>query len=234
MGLMDFAGSVGRKIGSWFTKDSPEPTPAVQAAVDHAKGVAAGLQGMDLVNQMQGQLWAALGADIHAAIVAQGLKVDGLSVSAAAGVVTLKGAADTRADQEKAVLIAGNTEHVTQVDDQLSVVHDEPPARFHTVVSGDSLSLVAKAMYGNPMMYPVIFEANRPMITHPDEIYPGQVLRIPALQAATHTIRKGDTLGSIAKAYLGEAGRYTEIATANGIADPNRIAIGQVLKIPLG
>ena len=27
--------------------------------------------------------------------------------------------------------------------------------------------------------YPLIFEANKPMLTHPDKIYPGQMLRIP-------------------------------------------------------
>ena len=57
----------------------------------------------------------------------------------------------------------------------------EPEAQFHTVVSGDTLGKIAKKYYGNAMKYPVIFEANKPMLTHPDKIYPGQVLRIPAL-----------------------------------------------------
>jgi len=55
----------------------------------------------------------------------------------------------------------------------------EPEAKFYTVVSGDSLSKIAKEYYGNAMKYPVIFEANKPMLSHPDKIYPGQVLRIP-------------------------------------------------------
>ena len=45
---------------------------------------------------------------------------------------------------------------------------------------GDTLTAIAKAHYGDPMKYPVIFEANGPMLTDPDKIYPGQVLRIPA------------------------------------------------------
>ena len=52
--------------------------------------------------------------------------------------------------------------------------------RQHTVVSGDTLSKIAKTMYGDAMKYPVIFEANKPMLKHPDKIYPGQLLRIPA------------------------------------------------------
>jgi nucleoid-associated protein YgaU len=46
-------------------------------------------------------------------------------------------------------------------------------------VKGDTLSKIAKAQYGDAMKYPVIFEANRPMLADPDKIYPGQVLRIP-------------------------------------------------------
>ena len=48
-------------------------------------------------------------------------------------------------------------------------------------MSGDTLGKIAKNYYGNAMKYPVIFEANKPMLTHPDKIYPGQVLRIPVL-----------------------------------------------------
>ena len=56
-----------------------------------------------------------------------------------------------------------------------------PEAQFHTVVSGDTLSKIAKSFYGDAMKYPVIFEANKPMLTDPDRIYPGQVLRIPPI-----------------------------------------------------
>jgi nucleoid-associated protein YgaU len=47
------------------------------------------------------------------------------------------------------------------------------------VVRGDTLSAIAKTTLGSANRYPEIFEANRPMLTHPDKIYPGQVLRIP-------------------------------------------------------
>ena len=49
-------------------------------------------------------------------------------------------------------------------------------------VLGDTLSKIAKQHYGNAMKYPVIFEANKPMLEHPDKIYPGQVLRIPPIE----------------------------------------------------
>ncbi|MCU0957093.1 MAG: LysM peptidoglycan-binding domain-containing protein, partial [Hydrogenophaga sp.] len=38
---------------------------------------------------------------------------------------------------------------------------------------------ISKQFYGTPNKYGLIFEANKPMLSHPDKIYPGQVLRIP-------------------------------------------------------
>ena len=51
----------------------------------------------------------------------------------------------------------------------------------YTIVSGDSLSKIAKRYYGDAMKYPLIFEANREVIKNPDLIYPGQQIRIPKL-----------------------------------------------------
>lgn len=55
-------------------------------------------------------------------------------------------------------------------------------SRTYTVKAGDTLSKIAKEMYGEAGKYPQIFEANKPMLKDPDKIYPGQVLRIPAAQ----------------------------------------------------
>jgi LysM repeat protein len=60
-------------------------------------------------------------------------------------------------------------------------------SRFYTVVKGDTLSKIAKAMYGDAMKYPLIFEANKPMLKDPDLIYPGQTLRIPNLDGDPKT-----------------------------------------------
>lgn len=53
------------------------------------------------------------------------------------------------------------------------------PSQFYTVKKGDTLSAISKQVYGKASLYNRIFEANRPMLTHPDKIYPGQSLRIP-------------------------------------------------------
>lgn len=90
------------------------------------------------------------------------------------------GKAPNQETKEKIVLCCGNVEGVSAVNDQMGVSAPEPEATFHTVVRGDTLSKIAKAVYGDAMKYPAIFEANKPMLSHPDKIYPGQVLRIPA------------------------------------------------------
>jgi nucleoid-associated protein YgaU len=94
--------------------------------------------------------------------------------------VTVSGTAPDQATKEKILLAAGNVAGVSQVTDQMTVSNPEPEARFHTVARGDTLSVIAKQYYGNANKYPAIFEANKPMLSHPDKIYPGQVLRIPA------------------------------------------------------
>ena len=97
----------------------------------------------------------------------------------ASGTVTVGGSAPDQATKERILLAAGNVQGVSQVEDQMTVLKPEPEAKFHTVVRGDTLSAIAKAHYGNANKYMAIFEANKPMLSHPDKIYPGQVLRIP-------------------------------------------------------
>ncbi len=65
----------------------------------------------------------------------------------------------------------GNVDHVAQVDDQMTVATPEPESKFYTVKSGDNLSKIAKEFYGDANQYQKIFEANKPMLKDPDEIF---------------------------------------------------------------
>ncbi|HEX6016857.1 MAG TPA: peptidoglycan-binding protein LysM [Burkholderiaceae bacterium] len=114
-------------------------------------------------------------------IAAMNLKVDGLAVEfdGASGSVTVSGRAADQATKEKVVLCCGNVERVAQVNDLLTVAAPTDASKYYTVVKGDTLSKIAKEFYGNANKYPQIFDANKPMLTHPDKIYPGQLLRIP-------------------------------------------------------
>jgi nucleoid-associated protein YgaU len=112
----------------------------------------------------------------------QNLSADGLSVDfdGASGSVTVAGVAPDQATKEKIVLCCGNVTGVSQVNDMLTVSEPADESRYYTVVKGDTLSAIAKTQYGNANAYMKIFEANKPMLNHPDKIYPGQLLRIPA------------------------------------------------------
>ena len=79
------------------------------------------------------------------------------------------------------MLTLGNNIGISKVDDRINVVKPEPEATFYEVKSGDSLSKIAKAVYGDAKKYNLIFDANTPMLKDPDLIYPGQMLRIPTL-----------------------------------------------------
>ena len=50
----------------------------------------------------------------------------------------------------------------------------------YTVKSGDTLSKIAKQVYGDAGQYTKIFDANRDKLSDPDKIQPGQELKIPA------------------------------------------------------
>ncbi len=120
-------------------------------------------------------------ANLKNAVETLGFEVTDLAISVEEDVATVSGEAPSQEVREKVILVVGNTEGIASVDDRMTVAVEEPVAQFHTVVSGDTLGKIAKSYYGNAMKYPVIFEANKPMLSHPDKIYPGQVLRIPAL-----------------------------------------------------
>lgn len=114
-------------------------------------------------------------------VTALNLPVTDLKIAFDDGVATVSGKAKDTTTKEKVVLAIGNTEGVSRVNDQMTVGLPEPEAKLYTVKKGDSLSKIAKDFYGDAMKYPVIFEANKPMLKDADLIYPGQVLRIPAL-----------------------------------------------------
>lgn len=115
-----------------------------------------------------------------------GLNTDGVDIHVDdEGVVTVKGQAVSQEMKEKIILAVGNVEGVGGVKDEAQTAMEGRESRFHTVKSGDTLSAISKTYYGTWKLYPEIFEANKPMLSDPDKIYPGQVLRIPAINTAS-------------------------------------------------
>jgi nucleoid-associated protein YgaU len=110
-----------------------------------------------------------------------GLNVTGLNIRFDDGTAWVVGNCPTEVDREKVILAVGNVGEVNRVVDVIGVQEEADPSRQYTVVKGDTLSKIAKEMYGNASKYPVIFEANKPMLKDADEIFVGQILRIPEL-----------------------------------------------------
>lgn len=160
MGLLDFIKDAGAKI---FGDDDEKKVAAQPPSPE----------------EIRARLAARRSRAIQRRLEEAGLDADGVTVEADGDRVTLTGSVADQEAREKIVLAAGNIAGVATVDDQLTVENPQPEATFYTVKSGDTLSQISESLYGDPMKYPVIFEANRPMLEDPDRIYPGQVLRIP-------------------------------------------------------
>jgi nucleoid-associated protein YgaU len=153
MGLFDFVKEAGRKLG--IGSDAPTPD------------------------------------DLRAEVTKLGLDANDLAVDVQGDTVKVSGNVPSQEQREKIVLAMGNVHGVSKVEDNITVAvaTAEAPAvaeasstsqsRFYTVKSGDTLSKISKEFYSDPNRYNAIFEANKPMLEHPDKIYPGQVLRIP-------------------------------------------------------
>jgi len=176
MGLFDFIQDAGealaeKALGSTASEDLTKTTEIPQERLDQLRG-----------------------EQISAAIAQLDIDGEVVSVAVAGGVATLTGSAPSQEALEKMVLCAGNQFGIGQVDCQLEVPAapaapaattsgapaSNAPATFYTVQSGDTLGKIAQAHYGNAGKYMAIFEANQPMLTDPNKIYPGQQLRIPA------------------------------------------------------
>ena len=115
-------------------------------------------------------------------IEAAQLGIENLSVDFNKGVVTISGDAPTPEVVEKAILIAGNIEGVSEVINNTNQQQLETEqVEYYLIQSGDTLSKIAKTYYGDAMAYNQIFDANREVIQDPDKIFVGQKIRIPQL-----------------------------------------------------
>ena len=168
MGFFDFVKSAGKKLG--FGDDDAENAKELKKELD-----------------------------------SHGLGTEAVEIEVKGDTAIVKGAVKDQSIFEKAIVAVGNTLGISKVEaselkvgipeglsldggaDMNAIIAAATPAkepRFHTVEKGDTLWAVSQKAYGDGSKYQIIFEANTPMLSHPDKIYPGQVLRIPDIEAA--------------------------------------------------
>ncbi len=198
MGVFDFIREAGAKVGLGDDEGDRRPgadsTAAERAAEQKARMVDARNK-KDSASKAQAAKEAAArraqlkerhkeatkSAELEKYVRDLGLEAEDLEIRFDDGTATIEGTVASEADRERIILAVGNVEGVAKVDEEIDVVEPGSEADMYTVVKGDSLSKIAKEFYGDATKYPVIFEANKPMLKDPDLIYPGQVLRIPAI-----------------------------------------------------
>jgi len=167
MGMFSFAKDIGDKI---FNRDEDnddtksETTADVNVPVESSEPSAQSVANILLQRVQQQNL------DISELKIKYNGSTDTAEIS---------GKAKTQADREKAIIAIGNVQNVAKVIDNIDIEEEAPESTMYTVKSGDNLSKIAKEVYGSANDYMKIFEANKPMLSDPDKIYPGQVLRIP-------------------------------------------------------
>lgn len=133
-----------------------------------------------------------------------GVDISHLKTDFNMGVVTLSGYVPNQEQKEKAVLTAGNIAGVSRVQDNL--ILGAPPADSAEQEQAEVAAAEAEAEQ------------------------PGE----QSFETKTYTVQSGDTLGKIAKQFYGNAMDYPKIFEANQpmLKDPDKIYVGQVLRIP--
>ncbi|MBU3031532.1 peptidoglycan-binding protein LysM [Paracoccus marinaquae] len=162
MAIWDFVKDAGKSVfgkAEAATPAKPAPEKPDAAAEDSRRKVAA----------------------LKAELRALNLDADDVHLTLKGDLVKIESRGADRETMEKLILAVGNIDGIAKVEADLP---EEPaaaarPPVFHTVQKGDTLSAIAKKYLGSANRYPAVFEANRPMLSDPDKIYPGQVLRIP-------------------------------------------------------
>ena len=114
-------------------------------------------------------------------VAKHGLQVEGLNIEVNGNKISVSGTTPTTEEAEKIILAMGNTLGVEMVEANFSVINQATASNMYEVKKGDTLWKIAETAYGKGKgaKNDGIFEANRPMLSHPDKIYPGQILAAP-------------------------------------------------------
>ncbi len=116
----------------------------------------------------------------------------------------------------------------------------------YIVKDGDTLGKIAEKYYGNAGFWEMLADYNH--LEDPNALAIGQIITVPKdpnllfdfgieetyAEDKTYTVKTGDTLYCIVRVQYGLTNQEAvdKLATYNGLSDPNRLSVGQVLLIP--
>ncbi|SIP88731.1 LysM domain-containing protein [Paracoccus thiocyanatus] len=170
MAIWDFVKDAGKSLFGSEAEAHEAPAQAPQAQAPQAQAAQSDTDRKVAALKAELSALGLTGKDVH-------LKLRG-------DTVVISGKARDQETLEKLILAVGNIRgiaHVELADDAGTETPAPAGAKplFHTVQKGETLSAIAQKYLGKSSRYPEIFQANKPMLSDPDKIYPGQTLRIP-------------------------------------------------------
>ena len=139
------------------------------------------------------------------------------------------------------VLMSLDSDRAAQEIERLVEPAAAGSAATYQVLSGDTLWDIAASIYGDPTLWPRLYNANRDRIQDPGLIYPNQELVAPSVERTesptnVYRVEAGDSLWKIAASVYGDPRLWPLIYDANRgrIRDPDLIFPNQQLVIPIG
>ncbi len=186
--LARFANKVDQNENTTRKAQQPRPTSSYSMSTGGGGGVGTIF---DFVTDVSEKLAKDLeekppeAAALKKELDSHNLGTDKLEIDVKGDLAIIKGEVADRSTFEKAVIAVGNTLGISMVEAaDIKIVAESASAEsiFYTVALGDTLWTIAAKMYGTEVKYENILKANHPMLAHPDDIYPGQVLRIPNIE----------------------------------------------------
>lgn len=163
MGLFDFFKKAGAKANTDANKtanNTPPPAPDIDFAFEEKLKAQKKNHLSSLVNSL-------------------GLDIKDFDIDYNDNKATVYGEVDSDASAAKIISVLNKADGIDYVDNRISV--NAPEMSTYVVKSGDSLSKIAKEIYGDPMKYKDIAAANPDLIKDPNMIHPGWELKIPKL-----------------------------------------------------
>lgn len=112
-----------------------------------------------------------------------GLEVTDLRIQVEGEIVYLSGSVEDQERREKLILLVGNVQGISEVNEKVILEKEGEEAHFHTVTIEDNLKIIAEKYLESGNRAADIIKANSPFLKQEADVYPGMVIRIPQIKS---------------------------------------------------